>query len=145
MNTVITQLITAYLGSIGFCMVFRLRKELILPGATGGLLCMAIYLAAGHEIGGIFLPTFISSAFGAMYAEILARVLKAPATLFLIPAIVPLVPGGSLYYTLSYAVQGEIEKSQNYGTQTVQFVLGIACGMCIIWALFETIRPKFKN
>ena len=90
------------------------------------------------------LPSFIASAFAATYAEVLARKLKAPATLFLIPAVVPLVPGSGLYYTISYAVQGDLEVSAGYGTQTLQFVLGIACGMCIIWALFTTVRPR-KN
>lgn len=94
--------------------------------------------------GGDFSPSFIASAFAATYAEVLARKLKAPATLFLIPAVVPLVPGSGLYYTISYAVQGDLEVSAGYGTQTLQFVLGIACGMCIIWALFTTVRPR-KN
>ena len=64
--------------------------------------------------------------------------------LFLIPAVVSLVPGGTLYYAMSYAVQGDLEMSGSYGAETVQYVLGIACGMCIIWALFTTIRPR-KN
>ena len=138
----VVQILTAFAGSVGFCMLFKLRAGLVIPASVGGLLCWSIYLACVHQLEGIFLPSFIASAFAAMYAEILARKLKAPATLFLIPAVVPLVPGGGLYYTISYAVQGDLVMSGMYGTQTAQFVLGIACGMCIIWALFTTIRPR---
>lgn len=142
MWTTVIQLVTALIGSLGFCMMFRLRAGLLLPAAVGGFLCWGVYLFAGSYLEGIFLPSFLASAFAAMYAEILARKMKAPATLFLIPAVVPLVPGGGLYYTISYAVQGEVERSGMYGVQTLQFVLGIAGGMCIIWALFTTIRPR---
>lgn len=140
----VIQLLAAFLGSMGFCMMFRLRSGLLLPASLGGLFCWGIYLFSSQYLTGIFLPSLIASAFAATYAEVFARRLKAPATLFLIPAVVSLVPGGGLYYTISYAVQGELEQSGQYGAQTVQYVLGIACGMCIIWALFETIRPKFR-
>ena len=138
------QLAMAFAGSLGFCMMFRLRAGLLVPASLGGLFCWAIYLTGAQYVEGIFLPAFLASAFAATYAEVLARKLKAPATLFLIPAVVPLVPGSGLYYTISYAVQGKLEISAGYGTQTMQFVLGIACGMCIIWALFTTVRPR-KN
>ncbi len=138
------QLAMAFAGSLGFCMMFRLRAGLLVPASLGGLFCWAIYLTETQYVEGIFLPAFLASAFAATYAEVLARKLKAPATLFLIPAVVPLVPGSGIYWTISYAVQGDLEMSAGYGTQTLQFVLGIACGMCIIWALFTTVRPR-KN
>ena len=105
------QLAMAFVGSLGFCMMFRLRAGLLVPASLGGLFCWAVYLTGAQYVEGIFLPSFIASAFAATYAEVLARKLKAPATLFLIPAVVPLVPGSGLYYTISYAVQGDLEVS----------------------------------
>lgn len=140
----IVQLVMAFAGSMGFCMMFKLRAGLIIPASLGGLFCWGIYLAEAAHMDGVFFPSLAASAFAAMYAEILARMLKAPATLFLIPAVVPLVPGSGLYYTIRFAVQNHLERSAEYGVQTLQFVLGIACGMCIVWALFTTIRPR-KN
>ncbi len=92
------QLAMAFAGSLGFCMMFRLRAGLLVPASLGGLFCWAIYLTETQYVEGIFLPAFLASAFAATYAEVLARKLKAPATLFLIPAVVPLVPGSGLYY-----------------------------------------------
>lgn len=144
MNEVIIQLTTAFAGSLGFCMMFRLRRGLWFPASVGGFLCWGVYLL-GNGFGlGIFAAAFLASAFAAMYAEILARLMKAPATLFLLPAVVPLVPRGALFYTMSYAVEGNLALSGEYGASTVQYALGIACGMCIVWALFTTIRPR-KN
>ena len=50
---------------------------------------------------GILLPTLTAAAFAALYAELLAWFMGAPATLFLIPALlIPLVPGRPLYYAM---------------------------------------------
>ena len=68
-------------------MMFRLRPGLLVPASAGGLLCWGVYLMSMQWSDGIFAAAFAASAFAAMYAEILARLLKAPATLFLIPAV----------------------------------------------------------
>ena len=39
MKVVLIQLFTAYLSSLGFSMLFGLRRRFLLPAALGGLLC----------------------------------------------------------------------------------------------------------
>ena len=58
-------------------------------------------------IEGNFIPYFIASIFVAIYAEVMARVNRAPAPIFLTAAAVPLIPGGSLYYTMAGLVNGD--------------------------------------
>lgn len=140
MGEIILQLFMAWAGSIGFCLLFHLRKKLILPASLGGLFSWAIYLLGAHYCKGIFIPTLLASAFSALYAEIHARWMKAPATIFFTPAVVPLIPGSTLYYTMSYAVQGKWEVSGSYGLTTVQYALGIAAGISLVWALCDMER-----
>ncbi len=137
MEHAVMQLVTALTGSLGFCLIFRLRGRLLLPASIGGALCWAVYLWGGWRFGGTFLPSLTASAFAAVYAELLARFLKAPATLFFIPAAIPMVPGSTLYYAMSYAVQGEWEISGQYGTMTAQCALGIAIGISLVWAVCD--------
>ncbi len=66
----------------------------------------------------IFFPSLAASAFGALYAEVLARWLKAPSTLFFIVAMIPLIPGSTLYYSMSCAVYGQRAQASIYGLQT---------------------------
>lgn len=40
-----------------------------------------------------------------IYAEIFARIKKTPTSTFLIVPMIPLIPGGVLYYTMSYALK----------------------------------------
>ena len=135
MGAYITQLIAALLGSAGFAMLFHLRGKLVLPAGIGGMLCWGTYLVSEHFIGGLLIPSVIGSAFAALYAEFLARRMKAPATLFFVPTVISMIPGSTLYYTMSYAVQKDWEQAHIYGSNTIQYALGIAIGICLVWAV----------
>lgn len=145
MNEVIVQLISGCIGSLGFALVFRLRPRMLAPAALGGLFSYAVYLICASAADGVFLPSLISSAFSTFYAEIAARIMKAPATIFFIPAVIPLVPGSTLYYTMSYAVQGSWELAKQYGFLTLRYALGIAAGVSIIYSAFMMFNRFFKT
>ena len=82
-----------------------------------------------------------ASAFAVLYAELLAHWLRSPATMFVVPAILPLVPGGSLYYAMSYAVRGQMGAAGQYGLRALKLGLAIAAGISIMVALRE-IRAR---
>ena len=96
MENNIIQRIMAPLGSNGFALLFHLRYRYLPTAAIGGVFCWGIYLLSAHFLDGIFLPTMISAAYCALFSEVAARIHKAPATLFLITALVPLIPGSTL-------------------------------------------------
>lgn len=142
---IIAQLLMALLGSVGFSLRFHLRKTLILPAAIGGLLGWVVYLVCSNIfMQGIFISCLIASICVALYSEILARVLKAPATLFLIPGAVPLIPGSSLYYSMSYAVSGEWSVAKDYSIRMLEFALGIAIGISLVLAFF-VMKERVKK
>lgn len=137
----INQLILAFLGSAGFSMLFKLRKALFVPACIGGMFCWGVYLIGANLIWeGIFVPTLAASAFAAFYSEQLAMKLKVPATILFIPAVVPLIPGSCLYYTMSYAVRKEWEQAGAYWSLTIQYALGIAIGMSLVYAIYQMRR-----
>lgn len=140
MKDIVIQLIMAMLGSLGFSLLFRLRPRILAPACLGGLGCWGLYLLAAHILDGIFIPTMLSAAFCALYAEINARLWKAPATVFFIPALVPLIPGSTLYYTMSSLVQRNGAMAAHYGILTGQYALGIAAGACIVWVFHDIFR-----
>ena len=125
----IVQLLTSFTGALGFCLVFHLRRRYMFAASLGGLLTCGVYLAAASIWSGILLPTLTAAAFAALYAEFLAWFMGAPATLFLIPALlIPLVPGRPLYYAMYYAVQQDMDLSADFARQTALYALGIALG-----------------
>ncbi len=142
MKETVIQLLAAFVGSFGFAMLFGLHRRYLLPASLGSVFVWGIFLAGQALLGTDFLPCLIASAFAVLYAELMARLLRTPATLFVIPAIFPLVPGSSLYYTMDCAVHGRLIQARAYGTQTLLYALAIAGGISLVIALRELNTKK---
>ena len=139
MNYVL-QLAAAFSGSMGFALLFQVRRGKLLLASLGGLLAWAVYLALRPVMPQDVPRFFVASVVLTIYAEILARVVKCPATLFLVTAAVPLIPGGSLYNTMRYFVQGDFAASSSQGLNTILLALAIATGMIVPMSMFQLVR-----
>ncbi|MCR5371901.1 MAG: threonine/serine exporter family protein [Solobacterium sp.] len=134
------QLLTAFIGSLGFAILFHVPKNHLFSASLGGFFSWGIYLF-GVDVGlGIFLSCLFASAFSALYAEILARVKRAPAVLFFIPAVIPLVPGSNLYYTMLGIGTEDWVSAKVNAVLTLQYALSIALGISVMWAVLSIAR-----
>ena len=150
MDNAITQLISGMLGSLGFSLIFNVGKKYLIPAALGGFLTWGIYLLCMCVSWmGVMMATVIASVCGQVYSEILARIYKAPTTVVVIPAVVPLIPGGSLYNTMYAAVMHDWTQFRFYGVQTLWGTLGIAIGLSfvsgILYVAVNHARHKAKK
>jgi len=87
----------------------------------------------------------LRAATAAVYAEILARVKKAPATLFLIIAVLPVIPGSKLYYTMNSVVHKDWSLAKKFGLLTIESAVAIAIGISMIWAGSVMLQNVLKN
>lgn len=140
----ILQFFAAFIGAAGFGFLFHLQFKHIFPAALGGVLTWVIYVIANIWGFDVFISSLFASAFAAIYSEVIAKIRKAPTTLFLIISVVVLIPGGSLYYTMSYAVQRQWQYAAMYGSKTVQCTLGLAIGMSLIWIFHDMARRVYS-
>ena len=133
-------------GTIGFSILFRSNKNRIFCNAIGGALTCLVYVFCCDIFDNVFLQNFFPALFVTAYAEIMARVVKAPATPILACSVISLVPGGKLYYTTYYFVVGDMEKFDTTLTETLQIAAGLAVGIiCISVIIHEINRNKFKH
>lgn len=142
------QLVTAFLGSLGFAMLFNIKRGKLLAAASGGLLAWGGYLLATIWVSSELICYFLASIILTFYAEAFARIKKAPATIFLVSASIPLIPGGSLYYTMSHAVSGEWDLFARQGIDTLLLAIAIAIGMLCGLSVLKTldyIRTIFQK
>jgi uncharacterized membrane protein YjjB (DUF3815 family) len=79
--------------------------KFVLLGALNGLIATAIYLLV--PINSVYFQSFIAMLVSALIAELLARIMKAPATVFIVIGCFPLVPGRGIYQTMLYAVRSD--------------------------------------
>ena len=69
----------------------------------------------------------------------MARELKAPSNTYLIPGIIPLLPGGPLYYTMAGLVGGDRALFTKNGTTTILVTFGMVTGMVAAAVVFYYI------
>lgn len=96
----------AFLACASFSIVFDIKKpHFVVISSAIGAIGWAVFLlleSTGPDVFRYLLATVTIS----ILAEICARILKAPATIFLLIGIIPLVPGSGLYYAMNYLING---------------------------------------
>ena len=136
----IMQLVTAFIGSWGFAMLFHVRREKLLLASLGGLLAWGSYLLMGFVSNQDVVRYFFASVALTVYAETMARVVKCPATLFLITAAIPLVPGGSLYRTMQFFMRNDLDAFSRQALTTMLLAVAIAVGMLFPTSVFQLLQ-----
>ena len=136
------QLIAALVSTAGFCLMYHLPRRHIPLAAGGAAACWAVYLLLRSRIGNLFYLVLLVSIFSAAYAEIAAKYAKAPATLFLIPALIPLVPGSYVYYMMLSLVQDNYIATRRYGLLTAQWAIGLAAGISLVAAAEQILYRR---
>ena len=129
------QLCAAFVGSLGFGILFNIRGRRLLAAGIGGFLAWGLCLLLGCWISGEPLNYFIVSVLVSIYAQVMARWLKTPATPISITALIPLIPGSSLYYTMASAFQGLSGDFVVKAVATLELSAALALGIILVSAL----------
>ena len=143
---IIIQILTCVLGTIGFAVTMRAPRKTLLYIAIGGLISAGI-----ERTLSLFFNDFISCLIAmivlSLYCEIIARIIKSPTTVTLMPSTIPLLPGSAIYYTMFWAINGNKELLIKNATSTLLAGLGIALGAVIASTIvkFILIFPKKNN
>ena len=127
----INLIIGGFLGSLGFALLYHIKGKRLIAAAGGGILCCALFVLLGLVIKNEPVIYFLVSLATSIYSEILARALKTPTTTFIITALIPLIPGGALYYTMSSAFEGNFDIFLNNAISTLLLALALALGVCM--------------
>ena len=145
-SNMIIQSVFAFFSSLGFGILFNIKgKKLFYAGIGGGLSWfISMYCEnLGFNTTSSF---FITSIIFSIYSEIMARILKTPVTTLIICALIPLVPGGGMYYTMYEAINGNIMESIELGINTMASAGSLALGIIFIYTLTRILmRAKRKK
>lgn len=125
---------------------FNIRPRHLVSAAVGGFMSQFIYFILQNNGSGEVSCCFMAAAGAAVYSELLARRLRVPASMYLITSIIPLVPGGMMYYTMSALVMDDIESASELAVKTVGEAGAIAMGVFMVSSLVRFFKKaKFKD
>lgn len=129
--SLIAQCLFAFIGCVGFVILFNVHGHGGFLCALGGALAWAVYLIAQRISGSDIVAYFWSALFSSLYSEIMARIRKYPAISYLVISIFPMIPGAGVYYTMNYAVRGEMELFASKGMFTAAIAGIMAVGILL--------------
>lgn len=139
----------ALLASLGFGILFNIKGKNLILAALGGAIGWFFYLLAiDHSCSKVF-SLFIASLAVSIYSETIARIFKTPVTIFMICAIIPLVPGAGMYYTMYESISGDIWSFLSLCLETVSSAGAIAVATVLVTSttkvIIETKKRYQKN
>ena len=142
------QCIAGLVGTLGFGLMFNMHGRGIPFALLGSViswpvcvLCMRLGLAEP-------IAYLIAAAVSAVYAEIMARIRKFPATSYLMCALVPLIPGSGIYYTTDFIRRGMLPEAYDKGMLTAAIAGSMAVGVLLVstgfrmWGVWKANRGR---
>ena len=140
----ILQIISAFIATAAFSILFYLPKKYIIHAGMTGSFGWFIYLIGLEILDDKVLSTLAATILVALASHILARVYKTPVTMFLIPGVIPFVPGAGMYQIVTGMVEGNVERTSSHFFETLQIAGAIALGIFIIDTFFRR-KGKGQN
>lgn len=126
------QTLVAFFGALGFGIIFNIKGSKLIFAAIGGGLTWFFYLLF-IKIGiSIILSLFSSSIIFSIYSEICARYLKTPVTTTIVCALIILVPGAGMYYTMYETITGNLSGALTLGLNTLASAGVLALGIIFV-------------
>ena len=141
----ITQLFAGFIGSLCFGILFNIRGKRLAAAAFGGLLSWSLFLAASRLIPNEPIDYFIVAAVVSLYSEIMARILKTPATPIATTSLIPLIPGGSLYYTMTSALESDFNDFLGKAVSTLKLAGALALGIILVTTLSQVLFKRIMR
>lgn len=136
--------IYAFFATVGFSVLFNIpRKEMFFAGIAGGLGWLFYESFVSFHVSTIF-ASFIGALTVGVLSELLAKFRKKPATVFVIPGIIPLVPGYGLYFSMLSIIEKQYDEALKVGFETLMIAVVIACAIILATTFGKLIRKPFN-
>ena len=139
----IIQVLAGCVGSFGFAILFNIRGIRMVVAGISGLFTWLLFLLLQLSIPNEAINYLLVAFAAALFAQVMARVLKTPTTAFIITALIPLIPGSSLYYTMAYAFQSNFEQFLERGLYTLELAAALALGIILATTFTKVLMRIF--
>ena len=138
----IIQVIAAIIGTMAFALLFGVPRKFYLTcgviGGTGWFLYL--FLTERLRITAVE-ATFLATVVVVLMSRFTAVKERCPATIFSVPGIFPLIPGGGIYWTAHYIVLNQYNMALESGIEAVKAAFALVLGIIVV---FELPQKLFK-
>jgi len=143
MSSLLTSGLIAFVSCLGFSLAFNVHGMDMMYASVGGVIGWLVFLL-GENLPSDLLQYFLATIALSIYAEVMARIRKAPVTVFQIIAMLPLVPGSGIYHTMEYAIAGNTNLFLETGLHTLAIAGALSIGIILVSSLVRLSREYHR-
>ena len=129
-------------ASVSFGFVFRIAPSDLWIAGLGGVLTRIVLLVMMQFTGTRLVYITVAALVASLYAELWAQKEKVPATYFLYPSIVPLIPGDLFYYALVGLYNQDLTMFTTNGGKCLLVLLGMSIGFVLSSVVAYFLRRR---
>ena len=145
MSSLFGEFIFAFLGTLGFTFIFNVPLRHIPVASFVGGAGWVVFQIADAMGCGVAIACFFGACTVGLTSDIASKVFKEAATIFVIPGVLPLVPGAGTYYTMLAVIEGNLDQAAAKGIETLAMAGAIALGLLVMGTVMQIIRGASKR
>ncbi|GEQ06059.1 threonine/serine exporter family protein [Staphylococcus gallinarum] len=141
--TIIFTFICSFCASYFFNVIYDAPKKLFIPAGFAGAMGYMVYfvLTESFHMDSIYTSLLGSLTLG-LLSHIMSRIFKAPVVIFMIPGIIPLVPGSIAFRATQQLVTLQFTDATNTFIRAILVAGAIALGLLISDQLSKTLNIR---
>lgn len=139
------EVFAATFSTFFFGVIFNLTGKRLIYSSFAGGLGWYIYLLIFKEMAYSKTAAYlIAAVIITTFSEIISRLKKTTVTTTLIPALIPLVPGGGIYYTMSFLVENKFPEALEKGRETIFLTVALSVGIFLVSTFSQIFDRTIK-
>ena len=124
-----SQFLIAFFATMGFALYFNCPKRILIQACFVSGIIWDIYKLMVIKNDNVLLAGFVATFILGLISEVCARRYKTPAILFILPGLIPMIPGAGTYYTMYYLIYGNSETFRSTLAETFYILVALALGV----------------
>jgi uncharacterized membrane protein YjjB (DUF3815 family) len=136
----VEQLITSFIASAAFGIIFNAPKESLFKCGFSGMIGWIVYFSLDYNGFGTVFATLMASFLIAVVSQVFAKAYRTPVIIFSVAGIIPLVPGGLAYDAMRNFVENDYNIAISLAAKASMISGAIAVGLVFSEVINQVIR-----
>lgn len=132
--------LVAGISTIAFAWYYNAPKKTFIGSFLAGAIGWFLFKGFQINFESRIIPAIIAGIAIGIIGEIFSKIAKEPVTVFIIPGILPLVPGAGMYRTMYNLVKENYAASLSYGRESLLIAGSISFGLLIATVFSKSLK-----